>query len=92
MAVMESTTDGFALAQRDLEIRGPGEFFGTAQSGMPRLRVADLSRDLDLLTLARRDARHWIERSSNLSRPEEQTLRRRMFKAVGQELGLVEVG
>ncbi len=92
LAVMESTTDGFVIAQRDLEIRGPGEFFGTAQSGMPRLRVADLLRDLDLLTLARRDARAWIDRSPDLGRAEETTLRRRMFKAVGKELGLVEVG
>ncbi len=92
LVVMEATADGFEIAQRDLEIRGPGEFFGAAQSGMPRLRVADLARDLDLLTLARKDARAWIEASPELARPEEESLRRRMFKAVGKELGLVEIG
>ncbi len=92
LEVMERSSDGFELAQRDLEIRGPGEFFGTAQSGALRFRAADLTRDLDLLTLARRDARRWIERSPRLDHPDEALLRTRLFKAVGHELGLSEVG
>ncbi len=92
LEVMAKSCDGFEIAQRDLEIRGPGEFFGTAQSGVLRFRAADLARDLDLLTLARRDARQWIERSPRLDRPDEALLCSRMFKAVGEELGLSEVG
>jgi len=54
--VMVQTEDGFAIAERDLEIRGPGDFFGTRQWGMPALRVADLVRDRDLLERARSEA------------------------------------
>jgi len=54
--VMVSTEDGFAIAERDLEIRGPGDFFGTRQWGMPTFRVAHLVRDRDLLERARTEA------------------------------------
>jgi ATP-dependent DNA helicase RecG len=54
--VMVSTEDGFAIAERDLEIRGPGDFFGTRQWGMPAFRVAHLLRDRDLLERARVEA------------------------------------
>jgi ATP-dependent DNA helicase RecG len=53
---MESTEDGFAIAEKDLEIRGPGDFFGTRQWGMPTFRVAHLIRDRDLLERARTEA------------------------------------
>ena len=53
---MVRTEDGFAIAEKDLELRGPGDFFGTRQSGLPMLRVADLMRDRDLLEEARREA------------------------------------
>jgi ATP-dependent DNA helicase RecG len=56
LEVMAKTEDGFAIAERDLEIRGPGDFFGTRQWGMPSFRVAHLIRDRDLLELARREA------------------------------------
>jgi ATP-dependent DNA helicase RecG len=57
---MVETTDGFTIAERDLEIRGPGEFFGTKQSGLPALRAANLIRDRDLLEQARRDATDYV--------------------------------
>jgi len=53
---MVRTEDGFVIAEKDLELRGPGDFFGTRQSGLPALRVADLMRDRDLLEEARREA------------------------------------
>jgi ATP-dependent DNA helicase RecG len=56
LEVMVSTEDGFAIAEKDLEIRGPGDFFGTRQWGMPTFRVAHLVRDRDLLELARTEA------------------------------------
>lgn len=56
MRIISSTSDGFALAEADLQQRGPGEIFGKRQHGIPELRVADLSRDGDLLELAKRDA------------------------------------
>lgn len=56
-----SSTDGFVIAERDLEIRGPGDFFGTRQSGLPTLRVGDLVRDHALMEDARRAAVAWLD-------------------------------
>jgi len=56
LAIMESTQDGFRIAEEDLRLRGPGEFFGTRQSGLPEFRIADLVRDHAVLELARQDA------------------------------------
>jgi ATP-dependent DNA helicase RecG len=56
LKAMESTCDGFKIAEEDLAIRGPGEFFGTKQSGIPDLRVANIIRDVDLLETSRREA------------------------------------
>ncbi len=68
------TTDGFVIAERDLALRGPGDFFGTRQSGLPTLRVGDLLRDHALMEEARREAVAWLDeegaarRSSSTSR------------------------
>jgi ATP-dependent DNA helicase RecG len=56
-----ATNDGFAIAERDLALRGPGDFFGTRQSGLPTLRVGDLLRDHALLEEARREAVAWLD-------------------------------
>ena len=61
LAALVETTDGFVIAERDLEIRGPGDFFGTRQSGMPTLRVGDLLRDHALMEDARRAATSWLD-------------------------------
>jgi ATP-dependent DNA helicase RecG len=58
---LTETTDGFVIAERDLEIRGPGDFFGTRQSGLPTLRVGDLIRDHALMEEARRAAVSWLD-------------------------------
>jgi len=59
--VMAATEDGFLIAEKDLEIRGPGDFFGTRQWGMPAFRVAHLLRDRDLLERARAEAFRWVD-------------------------------
>ncbi len=92
LTVMETTASGFDLAERDLEIRGPGELFGTRQSGLAPLEVADLSRDLPLLAMARKDAAAWVEASAELARPEDALARRRVLKRYGRMLGLGDVG
>ena len=92
LGVMRSTSDGFELAERDLEIRGPGEVFGTRQSGLPPFRVADFVRDRELLAMARRDAAEWIHRSPDLDADEERVLKRRLLRAHGEMLGLGDVG
>jgi ATP-dependent DNA helicase RecG len=61
IAVMRETNDGFRIAETDLRLRGPGEFFGTKQSGLPAFRIADLLRDAEIIELARREARGFIE-------------------------------
>lgn len=90
--VLLNTSDGFVLAEKDLALRGPGELFGPRQSGAPPFRVADLSRDLDLLKLARRDAAAWIARSPALRAPGEELLNRRLMRTHGRWLGLGDVG
>jgi ATP-dependent DNA helicase RecG len=61
LKAMAATTDGFAIAERDLELRGPGDFFGTRQSGLPRLRTGDLLRDRSIMEEAHREARALVE-------------------------------
>jgi ATP-dependent DNA helicase RecG len=56
LAVMRETSDGFRIAEKDLELRGPGEVLGTRQTGMMQFRIADLSRDADLLPAVRQVA------------------------------------
>lgn len=89
-AIVEST-DGFVIAERDLEIRGPGDVFGTRQSGLAPFRVAELPRDVKLLDLARRDASAWIERDPELGEADVALLRKRLLKAHGELLGLGDV-
>ena len=92
LAVMEEVADGFALSEKDLELRGPGEMFGMRQSGLPPFKVADLMKDRQLLLLARRDAAAWVKASPRLAMPEEAMLKRRMLRAYGEHLGLGDVG
>lgn len=61
LSVMTETNDGFIIAEKDLEIRGPGEFFGTKQSGMPDLKVANILKDHKLIKLAREEAENIIK-------------------------------
>jgi ATP-dependent DNA helicase RecG len=63
LKVMYETTDGFEIARRDLELRGPGEFLGARQSGVPLLRFADLERDADLVEAARDCAQRMLARA-----------------------------
>ncbi|MEQ1870646.1 MAG: ATP-dependent DNA helicase RecG [Vicinamibacterales bacterium] len=60
LKAMTETTDGFEIAERDLNLRGPGDFFGTRQAGVPTFRLIDLARDQDLLDVAKREAADWL--------------------------------
>ncbi|MFN7018915.1 MAG: ATP-dependent DNA helicase RecG [Fimbriimonadales bacterium] len=75
MEIMARTNNGFIIAEEDLKIRGPGEIFGTRQSGMPSFRVADLVKDMRLLEVARKEAFRLLEHDPELSRPEHAALR-----------------
>jgi ATP-dependent DNA helicase RecG len=61
LEALVATSDGFEIAERDLALRGPGDFFGTRQSGLPTLRVGDLLRDHELMEEARRQATRWLD-------------------------------
>jgi ATP-dependent DNA helicase RecG len=61
LKAMTETTDGFEIAERDLRLRGPGDFFGTRQAGVPTFRLIDLVRDRDVMDLAQREAARWFE-------------------------------
>jgi len=63
LKAMTDTTDGFEIAERDLRLRGPGDFFGTRQAGVPTFRMIDLVRDRELLDTAQREAAQWFERA-----------------------------
>jgi ATP-dependent DNA helicase RecG len=75
LRIMEQTNDGFRIAEADLEIRGPGEFMGTRQSGFPDFRVANILRDGRLLNDARTEAFQLVEKDPRLGRPEHAVLR-----------------
>jgi ATP-dependent DNA helicase RecG len=60
LGIMEETNDGFKIAEKDLEIRGPGEVLGTRQAGLPEFRVANLVRDLEILQAARKEAEFYL--------------------------------
>jgi len=92
LRVMEQVHDGLEIAEQDLRLRGPGEIFGTRQHGLPDLRVADPFRDLELLELARREARRLLEADPRLRRPEHAALRRRLARQYADQLRLVMTG
>ena len=88
---MVRTNDGFEIAEKDLEIRGPGDFMGTRQSGMPILRVANLLRDMKILESARKEAFRLIDQDPQLSLPEHEKLRQAMRDTLGDRLGLLNI-
>ncbi len=77
--IIEKTQDGFQLAKEDLKLRGPGEFFGTRQSGLPDLKMAKLS-DVPLLELARAEAIRLFEIDPELKKPEHELLRKELAR------------
>jgi ATP-dependent DNA helicase RecG len=90
---MVRTNDGFKIAELDLEMRGPGEFFGTKQAGLPSFQVASLIRDRDLLELAKKEAAAVIAGpSSELSQTEIDRALKHMRTKWQKTYGLVEVG
>jgi ATP-dependent DNA helicase RecG len=77
LRAIEATQDGFALAEKDLELRGPGEFFGTRQSGLPDLKLARLG-DVRILEQARAEAQALLSEDPDLSKPEHRLLARKV--------------
>ncbi|MFP6613906.1 MAG: ATP-dependent DNA helicase RecG [Pirellulales bacterium] len=90
-AFVEST-DGFKLAEIDFELRGPGDIFGTKQHGLPPFRIADLTRDAEVVETARRDAEALLATDRGLTDTAFTELRRRVLLRYGKVLNLGDVG
>ncbi len=87
MEVMTQTRDGFLIAEEDLKLRGPGEFYGTKQSGIPEFLIADILHDMDILTETRETAFQLIEDDPTLTKPANAALRRALERTrIGFEL------
>ena len=92
LEIMSRTTDGFVIAEEDLKIRGPGEFMGTRQSGLPTFRAVDLIRDYQTLLIARREAELLIEKDPTLSDPSHRITREVLLARFAGRLSLVDIG
>ncbi|HEX6894263.1 MAG TPA: ATP-dependent DNA helicase RecG, partial [Bryobacteraceae bacterium] len=87
---MVDSSDGFYIAEMDLKLRGPGEFFGTRQSGLPTLRIGNIIRDHDVLEVARSEAQNFI---ANPPSPEQLRAAVAFIRDHWQRrYGLVQVG
>jgi len=92
LEVLARTADGFKIAEEDLRLRGPGEFFGTRQHGLPELKVADLIDDFELLRMARRDAAQIVDEDPTLTAPHHRQLRHEVQRAYAGKLQLLTGG
>jgi ATP-dependent DNA helicase RecG len=80
MSIMEETTDGFKISEKDLEIRGPGEFFGTRQHGLPELKVANIFKHMKILKIAQQEARYIISEDPKLNNYENEKIKKEILK------------
>lgn len=92
LRVMVETNDGFKIAEADLTFRGPGEFLGTRQSGMPDFRVANIVRDSRILEIAREEAEAWLAKDPDLTAPSSRWLRAILEDRWAGRLELARVG
>jgi ATP-dependent DNA helicase RecG len=92
LTVMEETSNGFTIAEVDLELRGPGEYFGTKQSGLPELHIANILTDHEILQLARREAFRCVEEDPHLRHPDHSFMRKYFLERFKEHLSFVRVG
>lgn len=92
LRAMEQTNDGFKIAEQDLELRGPGEFFGIRQSGLPDFRVAHLIRDTPILIEARKEAFRLVQGDPDLEKPSHSVLKDVLKKRWKGRLELATIG
>ncbi len=85
------TTDGFLIAQKDLELRGPGDFFGTRQHGLPELRLANLYRDREWLIAAQETAEEVFKRDPDLLEPEHHTMAIALIRRFGETFSQIQL-
>ena len=91
MSIMEETNDGFKISEKDLEIRGPGEFFGTRQHGLPELKIANIFKHMKILKIAQQEARYIIGEDSKLQNSKNKLLKNEIidkFEHAAREISL----
>lgn len=91
LKTMQETSDGFKIAEVDLKLRGPGDFLGTRQSGIPEFTFADLVSDGDVITLARREAFALVAEDPHLRKPENTTIRTEFLRQHQKDFTLLDV-
>lgn len=91
LKTMQDTSDGFKIAEVDLKLRGPGDFLGTRQSGIPEFTFADLVSDGDVITLARREAFAIVAEDPHLRKPENATIRTEFLRQHQKDFTLLDV-
>ena len=92
LKAMSSTSDGFKISEIDLKLRGPGEFFGTRQHGLPELKIADIVTDAKLLYQARNWAFRVLEEDPNLTQKENLCIRSNFVRKYKRKFSLVDIG
>ena len=92
LETMVQTSDGFKIAEVDLELRGAGDFFGTRQSGLPSFRIADIVHDKEILLEARREAFELVARDPHLRMPQHQLMRKEFESVYKDLLSYVRIG
>jgi ATP-dependent DNA helicase RecG len=92
LKAMTSTTSGFDIAEMDLQLRGPGEFFGTRQHGLPEFKIADITQEMELLHLAKEDALAILEADPRLRDLQHARLRDALKAQLGDSLQLAQIG
>lgn len=78
LGIMVKTNDGFKISEEDLRLRGPGDFFGSRQHGLPEMHVADLGADVNVLKSAQDEAQRLLKDDPELTKPEHRALRERI--------------
>ena len=91
MRIMTESNDGFVIAEEDLKLRGPGEFFGTRQHGMPDLKVADIIRDQKILEKAREDAFEVVYNDPKLEKGKHRLLKKFLMKSFNYDFELIDI-
>lgn len=86
LKIMEKSTNGFEIAEKDLEIRGPGDFFGIRQSGLPEFKLANLLKDMQILKNAQEAAKTVITEDKYLENPENEKIKKALFDKFGDKL------
>jgi ATP-dependent DNA helicase RecG len=92
LKTIEGTIDGFEIAEADMDIRGPGEMFGTRQHGLPEIRFGNIARDFDIMEAARKEAFELVKRDPGMNEEHHRPLKAVLNERFKGRLELIKVG